>query len=103
MKRLNGQPMVEFQAVVNFVMPFADADTIIAKGTIAEQEQALADWLCSHPPDDVNHSTEIYHRSHTWDQFRKGLGESLVNRRTQELKLLAAPAPMPHPADIENL
>lgn len=103
MKRLNGQPVVDMLVAVHFEMTLRDAYAILAQPTIFKQERALADWLERNAPSDAQPNTEGSYRSHAWETFTKALGETMVQQRSQELKMLAAPAPEPHPADVENL
>lgn len=98
MKRLNGEPVVQFFMTVQYAMSVSDAEAIVAKSTEATKFSALKDWMMEHSCDDPL----IYGQS-SYDPFYAGYGKALADKRAQELKMLSAPAPVPHPEDVENL
>lgn len=101
MKRLNGQPIVQMLMAVQYAMPLAEAEAIIAKRTQADQLSALREWMLNHPCDDPMIFEGLHDSS--WTTFYQGYGKALADKRAQELKMLVAPAPAPHPEDVENL
>lgn len=98
MKRLNGQPVVQFMMCVSFAMEVTEAEVIVAKSTEADKLVALKQWLLEHPCDDP-----LIYGITSFETFYTAYGKALTDKRAQELKMLVAPAPAPHPEDVENL
>jgi len=100
MKRLNGEPVVQFMICVTFAMPIEAAERIISQGTKELKGIALDAWLKSHTADETCATNQF---CHDYDTFYNAYGKALAEKREKELKMLAAPAPEIHPADIENV
>lgn len=100
MKRLNGTPVVEVRLVVTFAVPFEEAERMIALGTDELKRIALHQFILTVPPDKTN-ITNTY--SDDWKEFYTAYGKVLADKRATELRMLAAPAPVPHEADADNL
>lgn len=100
MKRLNGQPVVEVMLCVTFAISIEDAERIVAASTEEMQRISLDAYLRSHCPDDPMVSNSY---SSGFGTFYTAYGKALADKRAQELKMLSAPAPVPHPEDVENL